>query len=871
MPTVRDHAAIPFVVLAALALTTATMSCSSSSTPQPGSGGTQAGGASAGGATAKGGNTGAGGVVGSGGVAGAGGQAGGGGASSAGGRSGTGGTFASGGSIGAGGQPGSGGANSGGGGSGSGASKTGGSMGSGGQTAAGGASSTGGRTGSGGASAAGGSTASGGTSGATGGSAGGQCGSTTAADASATSIAGTWDFTPAGGSKRTIQVPGGGWLKQGITASSGTYTTQITVPDSGVAQTTLIEFGAVNFQATLSVDGKEVGTNTTSFTPSVFDVTKFVTPGKQHAISVAVKGGDALKTNGKSIVPNAAGWSKNIPQGIFRSALLHVYPDVYIGDAFVRTSVTDDSLTYDVSITNTGSTSQDVTLSGSLASWNCDAFTYPSIPDTTVTVAAGTTVTKTVGPIKWGLGAASYWWPNVPYQADYKARLHNLNLQLSRGGKAIQSKVVRFGFRQAERKRADASHVYYYLNGIRVNHRGDNLQGANCDSIDNNGRSDAYDMLPGFLPASAQSPGWPQAVRNYQRLNYNVVRIHQELPSDYMLDTTDELGLMIIGETAIRGSIDDQDFVAGHDYMVGHAQAMVLRDRNHPSIVRWSQCNEPNGSKTDSNQFEADLFNAMTKLDGTRPISIDSWFGGGGYGLPVPGIAVAKHYSSGLGAYSEEVNVSKDYPYGQGEFIWSKDNTRQGLTWFGTSTMAMRRQDASDVRPYTLLSGWSSVIPGTVRTKMTIEQGGNPVFGEDNLPDPWSNPSIKRNQQGFHPLLVADQAYWESNKMSNSNGDWPASVPAIAKGATRTTNLLIFNDTFAGTAITVTWEVRSDSATGTLGASGTLAVDVPLGSMVSKSITMTAPTSGSTCYLVLRAQKNGATLFEERDESFTLQ
>lgn len=741
-------------------------------------------------------------------------------------------------------------------------------------TGSGATSSTGGRIGLGGTNVAGsmgsgGQVGSGGKSGAVDG--GGQCAASTASDPSSTSIAGTWDFTPAGGSKRTILVPGGGWLKQGITASSATYATQITVPDSGAAQTTLIEFGAVNFQATLSVDGKEVGTNTTSFTPSVFDVTKFVTPGKQHAISVLVKGGDALKTNGKSIVPNAAGWSRNIPQGIFRSAILHVYPDVYISDAFVRTSVTDDTLTYDVSITNTGTTSQDVTVSGSLSSWNCDAFTYPTIPDTTITAAPGTTMTKTIGPIKWGLGTTSYWWPNVPYQADYQARLHNLNLQVGRAGKSIQNKVVRFGFRQSERKRADTSHVYYYLNGIRVNHRGDNLQGANYDSIDDNGKSDAYDMLPGFLPASAQSPGWPQAVRNYQKLNYNVVRIHQELPSPYMLDTTDELGLMIIGETAIRGSSDDQDFVTGHDYMVGHAQAMVLRDRNHPSIVRWSQCNEPNGSKTDSNQFEADLFNAMTKLDGTRPISIDSWFGGGGYGLASPGMAVIKHYSSGLGAYSEEVNVSKDYPYGQGEFIWSKDNTRQGLTWFGTATMAMRRQDASDVRPYTLLSGWSSIIPGTVRTKMTIEQGGNPVFGEDNLPDPWSNPGIKRNLQGFHPLLVADQAYWESNKMSNTNGDWPATVPAIAKGATRATNLLIFNDTFEGTTINVTWEVHADSATGTVGASGTLAVDVPLGSMATKSITMTAPTSGTKCYLVLRAQKNGTTVFEETDESFTLQ
>jgi hypothetical protein len=58
----------------------------------------------------------------------------------------------------------------------------------------------------------------------------------------------------------------------------------------------------------------------------------------------------------------------------------------------------------------------------------------------------------------------------------------------------------------------------------------------------------------------------------------------------------------------------------------------------------------------------------------------------------------------------------------------------------------------------------------------------------------------------------------------NANGDWPASLPAIAKGASRATTLLIFNDTFAGNTIGVTWEVHGDSATGTMGASGTLAV-----------------------------------------------
>jgi len=58
-----------------------------------------------------------------------------------------------------------------------------------------------------------------------------------------------------------------------------------------------VDLNFVTQQATLSVDGKEVATNTTSFTPSVFDVTKFVTPGKQHAISVLVKGGGGRTTS----------------------------------------------------------------------------------------------------------------------------------------------------------------------------------------------------------------------------------------------------------------------------------------------------------------------------------------------------------------------------------------------------------------------------------------------------------------------------------------------------------------------------------------------------------------------------------------------
>jgi hypothetical protein len=52
--------------------------------------------------------------------------------------------------------------------------------------------------------------------------------------------------------------------------------------------------------------------------------------------------------------------------------------------------------------------------------------------------------------------------------------------------------------------------------------------------------------------------------------------------------------------------------------------------------------------------------------------------------------------------------------------------------------------------PYTLLSGWASFVPGVQTTIMTIEQGGPPLFGENNLPDPWSSPILTRIQMAFN-------------------------------------------------------------------------------------------------------------------------
>src|SRR3954449_11650858 len=180
-------------------------------------------------------------------------------------------------------------------------------------------------------------------------------------------LSGTWSFTPSGRGATSIAVPGGGWYKQGFTdVNEAVYSRSITVPDSGQPQSTWIEFGAVNHQATLSVDGRVVATQTTAFTPSNFDISAYAAPGTTHTITVDVKGRGALKTPaGKYLVPQAAEWSEAIPQGISRSAFLRVFPAVFVSDAFVRTSVVNKTLSYDVSVRNTSGSSRSVTLTGS--------------------------------------------------------------------------------------------------------------------------------------------------------------------------------------------------------------------------------------------------------------------------------------------------------------------------------------------------------------------------------------------------------------------------------------------------------------------------------------------------------------------------
>jgi len=678
-------------------------------------------------------------------------------------------------------------------------------------------------------------------------------------------LAGEWRFTPEGGETTAIQVPGGGWLKQGFDCEAAVYERWVSIPDTGGPQVTRLELGAVNHEATYSFgtspqDLRPIGSDVTAFTPQVIDLTPHVTPGRDYFLSIAVR----AYRDGRPVAPHWAEWSECVARGLFGGAALRVYPGVFISDIFPKTSVAEKTLGYEVAITNGTDRAQTVTLAGDLL--GRDGADYPALPSATVSVPAHSTEVVTFRDIPWMAGPDSLWQPNLPYAPGYQARMHTLRLTLTAKGLPPHTAARRFGFREL-RQAGD----HFELNGVRINFRGDNLQVANYDRIDNGGKGDAIHTLPGFLPPSAENPGWPKAVDNFLRLNYNAQRQHMGPWSPYMLDVCDDLGLMLFGESASRwNGFDMEDDRGFHE--VKCLRDIIRRDRHHPCIVRWSTKNEAHCREP---EYHVELYEAVKSLDDTRPIYEDFLTGDWhdfspaavfGPLVEAEDFCWIHHYVSRdkdgdpcftTSAYNDGVIPEEGKPFGIGEANWPRCSTPAGLVWFATTIALGRAQGASDMRPYVLLSSWASSIPGVHTTDFLTEEGRRPVYGEDNLPDPWSHPGIRLLQEACHPLLALDADFWHLNREGDALGHFPTVTPTIQANTAVTRTVTVFNDELAGEDLELVWEVREGHPGNWIFDQGVLALRVPCGTKVEAPVTFHTPPINSHAFLTLRVRKGG--------------
>jgi hypothetical protein len=634
-----------------------------------------------------------------------------------------------------------------------------------------------------------------------------------------------WTISVADGPFRPIVVPGGSWtpdqkLPEGLPRGRAwellpdhvVYQRSVTIPAGGSDRVTKILFGGVNHGAEVYIDDKLVTTHVGPQMPFEADITDQVKPGGTYTLKVKVYSTAHYGRSGG--VP----WYAR-GQGIVRYIRLAAYPQVNIKDVFVRTSVASRQLTYQVWIHNGGPASRSVTLDGGLASYNKGAWTYPSLLAKAVVLPPKAVTKITVGPVTWNLGQASYWWPNIPFREEYTPQLHNLNLTLKQGNTALDSYTQRFGFVEY-----GEGPYFYTLNGLRIG-----VQAAASDTEPTEGFSKAA----AFLPPTGPSTGCPETWRRYLRLGINTLRTHQTTPSDYMLQAADEVGFMIIPETAIRGS-DNSNTSFGPVYMPQAERELAQVSRNHPSVCRYSLHNEADGRITGGGAFieppGADgkaapeltmLIDAIREADDTRPLVVESDqhapFGridgaNGGHAYAMLHYQEYRNWPQkqtiiGLGEYAYQ-----EWPPTYCQLISRfEGGGNAALVRTGDLGLDMRMRDIPYFSILTVSGFWSNFLEG--RTGRRDRKDGV---------DGWGSEEIKFIQHALDPYVIVDRAFWARDNNLCYSKNWPLTPPWYTARQTVNREIEVFNGGFAGNRMSVLWETRWDSPAGKTAASGAL-------------------------------------------------
>ena len=106
---------------------------------------------------------------------------------------------------------------------------------------------------------------------------------------------------------------------------------------------------------------------------------------------------------------------------------------------------------------------------------------------------------------------------------------------------------------------------------------------------------------------------------------YNAIRTSHNPPSESFLNACDEIGVVVIDESFDHWILPKRPNDYSNYFKEWHirdVQAMVYRDRNHPSVVMWSFGNEVQ-ERADPEGIEIGktLANAIKELDDTRPVT----------------------------------------------------------------------------------------------------------------------------------------------------------------------------------------------------------------------------------------------------------
>ncbi len=381
--------------------------------------------------------------------------------------------------------------------------------------------------------------------------------------------------------KDSLSGAGGGFFPGGV----GWYRKTFSAPAEWRGKRVSVEFDGVYKDATVYLNGKKLGTHPYGYTSFAFDLTSGLNFSAQNVLAVRVD---------NSALPNSRWYSGS---GIYRHVRVVVTDPTHVTHwgVFVTTpKVTDDSATVSIrtTVANESAGSAGVTV------------------DTTLYDGAGLEAGKaesnlTVAPAK-ELEAAqtitvarpALWSPAAP-------TMYRAVSQIRQGGKVVDQVVTPFGIRSL----AWSADKGLLLNGKPVKLTGGSVHHDN-----------------GPLGAAAFDRAEERKVELLKAAGYNAVRTAHNPPSSAFLDACDRLGLLVLDEPFDTWKANKVKFDYGLDFDQWwkiDMSSMVLRDRNHPSIVIWGIGNEiPELEVERGRLMGKHLAEQMRSLDTTRPLTL---------------------------------------------------------------------------------------------------------------------------------------------------------------------------------------------------------------------------------------------------------
>jgi len=130
----------------------------------------------------------------------------------------------------------------------------------------------------------------------------------------------------------------------------------------------------------------------------------------------------------------------------------------------------------------------------------------------------------------------------------------------------------------------------------------------------------------GPLGAAVNKRATERQLEIMQEMGVNAIRCAHNPPSPEQLDLCDRMGILVINETfdtwsEAKGDVPNDYSIWFDEWAARDTEALLKRDRNHPSVILWSIGNEVMNLGTERGKEDARMQAEICKrLDPTRPV-----------------------------------------------------------------------------------------------------------------------------------------------------------------------------------------------------------------------------------------------------------